>query len=65
MMDKIKLGAQLRKLREDKAVTQYRLIKNAGLTYLQVKAIENGASSYTVDSLLAYINALGVELKIN
>lgn len=43
----------------------YMLSKLTGLTYPQIKDIENGTSSYTMDSLFKYLYAVDLNLAIH
>jgi len=58
---RINLGAQLKEARlKNKAYKP--AIFNAGLRYEQIQNIESGANNYTVDVLIKYLNAAGLQL---
>lgn len=63
-MTKEKIGKIVAKARAKKKVSFYRLQKDAKIQRAQVLAIERGsvADNYTVDSLLAVCNTLGVTI---
>lgn len=51
------LGQFLRSSREERKQSMYSIEQASGLTFRQVEAIETGSKSYTIDSLLAYLQA--------
>jgi transcriptional regulator with XRE-family HTH domain len=54
------VGQYLREVREGKNMTIYAVEKASGLDLRQIKAIESGESSYTIDSFIRLIQALDV-----
>ncbi len=62
-MDKQIIGAKLKAKKEKLGLTNYDLMVNNGLSYSSIKAIESGTKSYTIDSFLAYLEAVDMELK--
>lgn len=54
------LGERLRGIRQEKELSQVEVSGKSGLQPSQVVAIENGTWAYTIDSLLAYLHAIGV-----
>ena len=62
-MDRKKLGARLRALREKKGATVYLITKAGNIRYDQVRAIESGNRNYTIDALLGYL--IGLDLKFS
>ncbi len=54
------IGENLKKFRESKQITIYRLINETGLSRQQLNAIEKGETSYTIDSFIKYISALNL-----
>lgn len=53
-----KIGLYLRDIRKHKKISAYKIAKDTGLTQNQIAAIEKGETSYTIDSFLAYVQAL-------
>jgi transcriptional regulator with XRE-family HTH domain len=62
-MTKEKLGKQIKALREKKGFSTYE-IQKAGLHASLTGAIEGAKKSYTIDSLIKYLEAIGLELKV-
>lgn len=60
--DLIKLGAHIRKLREDQGISQEQLAADAEITYSSVNEIEAGKTNPTIASLMALANALEIPL---
>lgn len=61
--EKARLGDALKRLREGNGVTKYAVMKHAGFSsYNPIDAIEKGASAYTVDNLLIYLDAINHEI---
>jgi len=52
------VGSYLQNLRNEKNISAYKITKETGLTFEQIKSIENGSSAYTIDSFLTYIGAI-------
>jgi transcriptional regulator with XRE-family HTH domain len=60
-----KLGNTLRDLRTRKGISQYAIYRDGWCGgKMTSKVIESGDTNYTIDTLTAYLNALGVELNI-
>ena len=51
------LGDFLKQNREEQKISMYRVCKDANMRQETLKTIESGANNYTVDSLLAYLEA--------
>ena len=49
------IGAALKKSREENGIS----LHSTGLRYEVGKAIEDGSKSYTIDSFLIYVDAIG------
>ncbi len=62
-MTKKEIGAKLKAKKEKLGLTNYDLMTQNGLSYPSTKAIESGTKSYTIDSFLSYLEAVGMELK--
>lgn len=62
-MDKIEFGKRLKEIREANKVSMYRLEKS-GLNRTNVGKMEKGISSYTIDSLLSYCEASGIDIQL-
>lgn len=61
-MNKIEFGEKLRTLRKKNGVSTYRLEKE-GMNRTVCNMIENGGTSYTIDSLIRYCEICGIELE--
>ena len=65
LIQKESLGTSLREIREAKNISKISVMNQCGFSNtLIINNIEKGKSSYTVDSLLLYASAIGVELSI-
>lgn len=64
-MTKQDIGLQLKKIREDKKISTYKIIKSHKLRFEAIKAIEEGSSNYTIDNLLKYLDAIGCVFCVN
>ena len=53
----------LKKTRLKKGVTLYRMEKDTGLSRTQIKNIEKGDYNYKRDTLLTYLDYLGLEME--
>lgn len=53
-----RIGLYLSDLRKHKKISVYRIAKDTGMTQEQIRSIEKGDRSYTIDSFLAYIKAI-------
>ena len=62
--DKIKLGGTIRASRLSYGLSYYSMHKLTGIQPKQQQAIEEGSSSYTIDSLLKVLDVLGFELNV-
>lgn len=56
------LGQRLQDFRESRGKSRYAIAQKGGIRIEQVKAVEEGVTSYTVDALLGYI--VGSDLHI-
>ena len=56
--DRRLIGEHLKKIREKKGISTYRITKDYGLPYRAIRAIENGSSNYTIDNFLTLIRAI-------
>ena len=56
------LGERIKKLREDKGLTRYRLTQITGISGHHIKGIEEGTRQPTIDTLEKMIVPLGVTL---
>ena len=54
----------VKKARDKKDLSYYEINKQAGVQRTVVKSIENGDSSYTIDSLIAVGSVLGLSVKV-
>jgi transcriptional regulator with XRE-family HTH domain len=62
MVSKKTIGADLKELRETDNISKYRVGKDGDMVFSQIDNIESGAKNYTIDTLLAYVNALGLKI---
>lgn len=58
------IGSHLRQIREAKGLSSYRVSMTGGIASGVVKAIEDGSTSYTIDSLLGYLKGCGLKIEI-
>jgi len=63
-MTKKELGNEIKALRLAKGWTPGKLSSESKIQAVQLKSIEDGERSYTVDSLLKVAEALGVKLEL-
>lgn len=61
-MTKAEVGKLIKKAREDKGVSKYRVAKDTRLTAQQLGQIEKGATGFTIDTLLEVTNYLGLKI---
>jgi len=60
------IGALCQRIRiEVKQWTLYAAEQASGLQGAQIKAIEAGDKDYTIDTLVKYCSALGIEIELN
>jgi transcriptional regulator with XRE-family HTH domain len=64
MSKKKQIGQTIAKARKNKGISYYRIDTDKGVQRKVVKSIERGDSSYTIDSLLAVADAVGVSVKV-
>ena len=53
-----KIGGYLKSTRTQKGLSMYLVAQRAGMKIGQIKAMEEGNTSYTIDSLLKVLSAL-------
>ncbi len=53
-----KVGQYLIDIRKFKKLSRNQMVRNTGLTYQQIQAIEEGTGNYSIDAFLTYISAL-------
>lgn len=58
MLAKQKIGEHLKMIREGKGISTYRITKDHNIPFRLIKAIEEGKTNYTIDTFLAYLNAI-------
>ncbi len=63
MDTKTTIGRFIRKLREQKQLTQEQLANKTGITYQHLSGMENGRENFTVDILESLAHALGYPLQ--
>lgn len=56
------LGEQLRRFRESRGLTRYRIAKNGDIPPQRVRDVENGDMNYTIDTFLGYIRGCGLHM---
>lgn len=61
-MNKQEIGKAIAQHRAQNHISKYSLKGKNELTYPQMKAIEDGSKKYTIDSLLDYLQSVGMEL---
>ena len=62
-MTKKQLGDKIKTLRKERGVSTYKLRKE-GIHAHTPHSIENGATNYTIDVLIDYLDACGLELEV-
>lgn len=62
--DPLQIGAAIRRVRKQAGLTQRQLGAKAGLRQESISLVENGNPAVRIDSLLAIIAALDLELQI-
>lgn len=67
MIDKFRkeLGKALKASRTSQKISSYRVQKDAGLSYMQVKKIETGEGDIQLKQLILYCEAIGAKLTIS
>ena len=58
-MTRQQLGIILKSQREKRGITRYQINKQTGLKFDLINSIERGTTNYTIDKLLAYLDAVG------
>ena len=58
----MEVGKKLKKLREDKKMSMYRLTQITGISGHHIKGIENGTRQPTIETLNRLVSALGSSL---
>ena len=58
----MEVGNKLKKLREDKKMSMYRLTQITGISGHHIKGIENGTRQPTIETLNRLVSALGSSL---
>ena len=58
------IGKRLQTYRESLGITRYRVAKNGDLPPKRVKDVEDGDSSYTIDTFFAYLRGCDLDLHI-
>jgi transcriptional regulator with XRE-family HTH domain len=58
----MEVGKKLKKLREDKKMSMYRLTQITGISGHHIKGIEEGSRQPTIDTLSRLVTALGSSL---
>lgn len=58
----MEVGKKLKKLREDKGMSMYRLTQITGISGHHIKGIENGTRQPTIETLNRLVSALGSSL---
>lgn len=53
-----KIGKFLKEERMKKNISAYKIVKDAGIAPPQISAIEDGSSNYTINALIAYLEAI-------
>lgn len=64
MTTKNEIGQFLKNVREQNSVGKFYITERTGLQNRQISNIEEASSSYTIDSLLLYLNAFDLEVII-
>ena len=62
-MTKQKLGTKIQTLRKERGVSTYKL-RNEGIHAHTPNSIEKGKTNYTIDVLIEYLDACGLELEV-
>lgn len=61
---KKQLGDSLKTARKEAGVTKYRLSLLGKMQRRQIDAIESGTSNYTIESLISYLSAFELSIKV-
>jgi len=62
MKDKIEIGAKIAEVRKLRKVSYYQIAKATGINQSIVKDVEQGNTSYTVDTLLKICSHLQISI---
>ena len=62
---KKEIGKKIKEVREAKGLSQYMVGKKAGIQQCIVRNIEDGVTSYSVDSFLKVLDALDIIIEVN
>lgn len=62
--EKLRLGARLRALREERGLTQAAAAERAGLHAVQIARVEGGSANPTIATIVAMARAYEVELAV-
>lgn len=60
--ERIEIGRALSTIRKEREVSTYQIRQKTNLSGQTINQIEDGSANYTVDSLLQYINVLGLDM---
>lgn len=63
-MNKQKLGTEIRMIREIMRISKNQVCRKIGIDIRRLNDIEEGRSSYTIDSLLAVLDAIGIDIEL-
>lgn len=63
-MTRQEIGKKITIYREKKGISKYSVVKKSKLTFAQLSQIEAGSKNYTIESLIIYLDAIGMELSI-
>ncbi len=61
-MTRQELGKKAKTLRGE--TSKYSIVNSTKLTFAQIGQIEKGDKNYTIDTLLIYLNALGLKIEV-
>ena len=64
MMDKFNISAEIRRIRENKGYTIYKLSKKSGVTIAHLQKIESGEISPKISTATDILDALGATLTV-
>ena len=59
-----KIGESLREYRKSRGLSGYRVAKDGGIPESRIRDIEDALVNYRIGSLLGYLKACGLSLKI-
>lgn len=63
-MTKKEIGQTIKQHLKNTGQSKYRVVKAGGIRYQQLTGIEQGKQNYTIDSLLLFLDRIGLEIAV-